>query len=61
MQKRRLCARVAEVAAGRRAIPGSFASVERFLVRQAQLECIPGVPRETARGIDCPLNKAAPR
>jgi hypothetical protein len=48
------------VAAGRRTILGSFASVERFLA-SPKLESIPGLQRRTSRGIDCPLNKARPR
>lgn len=46
------------VAAGRRAILGSFASVERFLA-SPKLESIPGLQRRTSHGIDCPLKKAA--
>jgi hypothetical protein len=46
------------VAAGRRAILGSFASVGRFLAFPKP-ESIPGPQRRTSRGIDCPLNKAA--
>jgi hypothetical protein len=46
------------VAAGRRPILGSFASVERLLA-SPKLEFTPGLQRRTWRGIDCPLNKAA--